>query len=206
MHLFRKIFENNKDDIPQELKTANEFINIKDIQGNFLYTNSGEIIVYVKVFAKNTKLMNKEEQSEHAKRLTSEFVSENKPFKIYFTNRPVDTSKNIDYQNTLLDYERDNNKIYFLTERMSSFYRLSSSGEALEGETFIVLWEKNVDYAEEELLKRANDMETRFRNCNYKTKILEEKEIIQLVNSYTNPTTAYDENQEYLELPMQITN
>ena len=81
MHLFKKIFENNKDEIPQELKTANEFINIKDIQGNFLYTNSGEIIVYVKVFAKNTKLMNKEEQSEHAKRLTSEFVSENKPLK-----------------------------------------------------------------------------------------------------------------------------
>ena len=53
--------------------------------------------------------MNKEEQSAHAKRLTSEFVSETKPFKIYFTNRPVDTTKNIDYQNTLLNYETDTN-------------------------------------------------------------------------------------------------
>lgn len=206
MHLLKKIFKKESVDLSNELQTANEFIDIKDIQGSFLYTNSGEIITYIKVFAKNTKLMNKEEQKNHAKRLTAEFVSEQKPFKIYYTNRPVDTTKNIDYQNALIDYETDNNKIYFLTERMTTFYRLSSSGEALEGEVFIVIWEKNVDYAEEELMKRANDMETRFRNCNYKTKILEEKEIIQLVNSYTNPTTAYDENQEYLGFPMEIKN
>ena len=198
------IFQKNKEAIPKEIQTANEFINIKDIQKNYLYTNSGYILTYLKIFPKNTTLMNKEEQYDHAKSLTSEFVLETKPFKIYFTNKPVDTSKNIDYQNQLLQYETDDKKIFFLTQRMQAFNRLGSAGEVLEGETFIVIWEKNGDYAEAELDKRMIEMEGRMRNARYKTKVLEEKEIIQLVNSYTNPTTAYNENQNYLEFPMEI--
>ena len=69
--------------------SANRFLNIKDIQGNFLYTLDNKVLVYLKIYPKNCKLMSKEEQRNHAQILTRNFASELKPFKLYFTNRPV---------------------------------------------------------------------------------------------------------------------
>ena len=44
----------------------------------------------------------------------------------------------------------------------------------------------------------------KFTNSGYKTEILEERLIIQLVNSYTNPDVAYIENQDYLESSLTV--
>ena len=32
--------------------TANKFLNIKDIQGNFLYTIDGKVLAYLKIYQK----------------------------------------------------------------------------------------------------------------------------------------------------------
>ena len=37
--------------------SANRFLNIKDIQGNFLYTTDGKVLAYLKIYPKNCKLM-----------------------------------------------------------------------------------------------------------------------------------------------------
>ena len=39
--------------------SANKFLNIKDIQGNFLYTTDGKVLAYLKIYPKNCKLMSK---------------------------------------------------------------------------------------------------------------------------------------------------
>ena len=33
--------------------SANRFLNIKDIQGNFLYTTDGKVLAYLKIYPKN---------------------------------------------------------------------------------------------------------------------------------------------------------
>lgn len=86
--------------------SANRFLNIKDIQGNFLYTLDNKVLSYLKIYTKNCKLMSKEEQKNHAQILTRNFASELKPFKLYFTNRPVNLQKNQDYQAELMDKEK----------------------------------------------------------------------------------------------------
>ena len=43
-----------------------------------------------------------------------------------------------------------------------------------------------------------------FTNSGYRTEILEERLIIQLVNSYTNPDVAYIENQNYIQTPLEV--
>ena len=63
--------------------SANRFLNIKDIQGNFLYTLDNKVLAYLKIHPKNCKLMSKEEQKNHAQILTRNFASELKPFKLY---------------------------------------------------------------------------------------------------------------------------
>ena len=46
--------------------TANKFLNIKDIQGNFLYTIDGKVLAYLKIYPKNCKLISKEEQKNRS--------------------------------------------------------------------------------------------------------------------------------------------
>lgn len=184
--------------------TANKFLNIKDIQGNFLYTIDGKVLAYLKIYPKNCKLMSKEEQKNHAQILTRNFASELKPFKLYFTNRPVNLQRNQDYQAELMDKEKNALKFSLQGKRSRSFGNLSVTGKALESEIYLIVWGENTEYIEQELIKRLNDLKMKFTNSGYRTEILEERLIIQLVNSYTNPDVAYIENQDYLESPLTV--
>ena len=184
--------------------TANRFLNIKDIQGNFLYTIDGKVLTYLKIYPKNCKLMNKEEQKNHAQILTRNFASELEPFKLYFTNRPVNLQRNQDYQAELMDKEKNALKFSLQGKRSRSFGNLSVRGKALESEIYLIVWGDNTEYIEQDLIKRLNDLKMKFTNSGYKTEILEERLIIQLVNSYTNPDVAYIENQNYLESPLTV--
>ena len=184
--------------------TANKFLNIKDIQGNFLYTIDGKVLAYLKIYPKNCKLMSKEEQKNHAQILTRNFASELKPFKLYFTNRPVNLQRNQDYQAELMDKEKNALKFSLQGKRSRSFGNLSVRGKALESEIYLIVWGENTEYIEQDLIKRLNDLKMKFTNSGYRTEILEERLIIQLVNSYTNPDVAYIENQDYLESPLTV--
>lgn len=184
--------------------TANKFLNIKDIQGNFLYTIDGKVLAYLKIYPKNCKLMSKEEQKNHAQILTRNFASELKPFKLYFTNRPVNLQRNQDYQAELMDKEKNALKFSLQGKRSRSFGNLSVRGKALESEIYLIVWGENTEYVEQDLIKRLNDLKMKFTNSGYRAEILEERLIIQLVNSYTNPDVAYIENQDYLESPLTV--
>jgi len=188
----------------KQLMSANHFLNIKDIQGNFLYTINNKVLAYLKIYPKNCKLMSKEEQLAHATTLTRNFASELKPLKLYFTNRPVNLQKNQDYQAELMDKEKNALKFTLLGKRSRSFGNFSVRGKALESEIYVIIWTDNDEYAEQELIKRLSDLKMKFSNCGYKTEILEERLIIQLVNSFTNPDVAYIENQEYLQMPISV--
>lgn len=184
--------------------SANRFLNIKDIQGNFLYTVDNKVLAYLKIYPKNCKLMSKEEQKNHAQILTRNFASELKPFKLYFTNRPVNLQKNQDYQAELMDKEKNSLKFNLQGKRSRSFGNLSVTGKALESEIYLIIWGENTEYIEQELMQRLNDIKMKFTNSGYRTEILEERLIIQLVNSYTNPDVAYIENQEYMQNPLIV--
>lgn len=195
---------NNKKNTKNEI-SANLFLNIRDIQSNFLYTIDDKVICYLKIFPKNCKLMSKEEKYSHARILTSNLASELRQFKILTTNRPVDLQKNQDFQAYLMENEDNSKKFSLLNLRSKSFGFLSITGKALESEIFMMIWEKDDDNVEQNLIKRINELKMKFTNSGYNTQILEEKEIIQLVNSYTNPTFAYSEDQNYLEGALELT-
>lgn len=184
--------------------SANRFLNIKDIQGNFLYTLDNKVLSYLKIYTKNCKLMSKEEQKNHAQILTRNFASELKPFKLYFTNRPVNLQRNQDYQAELMDKEKNALKFSLQGKRSRSFGNLSVTGKALESEIYLIIWGENTEYIEQELMKRLNNIKMKFTNSGYRTEILEERLIIQLVNSYTNPDVAYIENQDYMQMPLIV--
>ena len=144
------------------------------------------------------------ERVAHAKNITKNFASELKPFKLFFANRPIDLNKNYDYQVYLKEKEKNSLKYSLLEKRAKSFGNLSTTGKAEESEIYLMIWENNDEYAEQTLLKRLNEMKMKLTNSGYKTEILDEKLIIQLINSFNNSDSVYQENADYLESPLQV--
>ena len=60
----------NKDKEELAQITANEFVNVKDIRGNFLYTRDNLALAYLKIYPISTELFSKNEKRLIAKQLT----------------------------------------------------------------------------------------------------------------------------------------
>ena len=60
----------NKDKEELAQITANEFVNVKDIRGNFLYTVNNLALAYLKIYPISTELFSKNEKRLIAKQLT----------------------------------------------------------------------------------------------------------------------------------------
>ena len=72
--------------------TANEFINVRDICGNFLYTRDGLTMCYLKLTPVSIDLYSKTEKRNIVHTLTAEMSSTQFPFKFIAVSRPVDIS------------------------------------------------------------------------------------------------------------------
>ena len=61
----KKAKSRDKEELAQ--MTANEFVNVKDIRGSFLYTRDGMALAYLKIFPISTELFSKNEKRLIAK-------------------------------------------------------------------------------------------------------------------------------------------
>ena len=82
----------NKDKEELAQITANEFVNVKDIRGNFLYTRDNLALAYLKIYPISTELFSKNEKRLIAKQLTVSLSSAQYPFQLLAVSRPVDIS------------------------------------------------------------------------------------------------------------------
>lgn len=189
----------------QEEIAANTFLNIRTVQDGKIYTIDNKILGILRIFPKNCNLMSQDEKKAHARVLTSNMATELKPFKLYFANRPVDLQKNQDFQAMLMENEANTTKFYLLNQRMKSFGMLSATGKAQESEIYLIIWEDKLDdHSAVTIDKRLNDLKMNLSNATYKTEILNDKQLIQLINGFTNPLSAYIEDQDYMDNLVQV--
>lgn len=180
--------------------TVNEFLKIKDIRGDFLYTTDGYIKTFIRVFPQNTTLKTYQEQAGIALNLASNFSTETSAFKIFITSRPVDVSKMTDYQINLMNNETDTQIQYLLSQRINGLNNLANSGIALEEEIYIEIWTKDQEGAENELYSRKNRIIQELSSSGFNCNELSEKQLQQLVDSYNNPDSTTQESQDYYYL------
>src|SRR5690348_11478834 len=73
-------------------QTAQQFVNVRDIQGNFLYTQEGWSLCYLRLFPISLDLLSAAEKRLLINKLTAELSSIRFPFKFLAVSRPVDIS------------------------------------------------------------------------------------------------------------------
>ncbi len=180
-------------------KTCNQEINILDIKNNAIYTRDNYVIMALKLNSINIQLFSKRELEQKIKEITNELASDLKELKFLSISRPVDVTDLIEKLRNILSGSDIQKQKNLLKQNIRETVRLTITGEVVERQNFITIFDKNDDMTEKELLKRAMDLVNKFGNCGIKVDILNEQELIQLCNSTLNINFAFREDTEFDE-------
>lgn len=197
--LIIKLFQKNKN-----TQSLNQFLNIKDIKGNYLYTLDEQVISFIKVNPMNIELLSDKELESKMDFASIEFSNEQFPYKIIVIPRAVDISDYIREQEELRNKLTDDVCIEIINNRIISTTEMIENKNIIENEFYIMIFDSNKDNIEIELNKRANNWISRLKNCGLKSEILEERDIILLVKSFTIPEFARTEGTDYRDNIVQI--
>lgn len=194
-----KLFQRNK-----KIQSLNEFLNIKDIKENYLYTLDEQVISFIKVNPMNIELLSDKELESKMDLSSIEFSNEQYPYKIMVIPRAVDISDYIREQEELKDKLTDDICIEIINNRIISITEMIENKNIIENEFYIMIFESNKNNVEIELNKRANNWINRLKNCGLKSELLEERDIILLIKSFTIPEFARLEGTDYRDNIVQI--
>ena len=183
----------------EKQKSCNDEINILDIKNNAIYTRDNYVIMALKLNSINIQLFSKRELTQKVKEITSELSSDLRELKFLSISRPVDVTELVEKLREILSKSDIQKQKNLLKQNIKETIRLTITGEVVERQNFITIFEKNSDTAEKELLKRAMDLVNKFGNCGIKVDILNEQELIQLCNSTLNINFAFREDNEFEE-------
>ena len=150
--LIIKLFQRNKN-----TQSLNEFLNIKNIKENYLYTLDEQVISFVKVNPMNIELLSDKELETKMDSSSIEFSNEQYPYKIIVVPRAVDISDYIREQEELRNKLTDDICIEIINNRIISTTEMIENKNIIENEFYIMIYDSNKDNIEIELNKRANN-------------------------------------------------
>lgn len=186
----------NDPEISPEQVTANEFINVKDIRDNFLYTSDGMALTYLRIHAISIELFSKSELRHIIAQLTAELQGITYPIKLLAIPRPVDISRMIDHLSTMAAGSSGIRK-KILRQELAQMNEYALGGDIIERQFFFCLWERVDDDAERILIQRTKELIERFSSRQIKLELLGQKEIVRLVNLVHNPSYMNIEDTDH---------
>jgi hypothetical protein len=174
--------------------TAQEFVNVKDITDKYLYTTEGLVFTYIRIYPISPDLLSRREKRTLTRQLTAEISAE--PFKFGFMalSRPVDISPLIKEYSELLSESNDPIQKELLKSEMQAMSNYALSGEVVERQFYIKIWEKYSEGSENDLQKRAFSILGYFTAVSINGEILKEDDIVRLSNLITNPAYVHIES------------
>lgn len=190
--------------------TANEFVNVRDIKGNLLYTRDGYMFGYIQLGRLNLDLLADAEKQALTRRLSISFEDDRKDFTYMSYPRELDLDA---YKGFLKEKRRqemtDLGRRKILEEMLIDANEISSSGENYEHQHYIKLWalyDPQLRNCERDFQERLQSFCMKYVSCGIKAHILGYREIVKLCNLFGNPQQApYDaETKELIQERVSI--
>lgn len=177
-------------------KTANDFINVADIDGNILYTKDGHIISYIKLETVSISTMSKTDIRLLLQELCREFAGFNNNIRLFKISKPIDISSLIKsykdmYRTTLNPKQKE-----LLREATLFLHEYSTGRTELENNHYMIVIEKEENVSD--LRKKVSDITRKFASAKIGTEVLNAEEIARLCNLFANPSYA-NENMDLNE-------
>lgn len=180
----------NKKTGKEEL-TSNDYVNVKNIIGDTLYTKNGYIMCYLRIYNFNTALFSREECKARTETLVAMLKNDRGTFQYMTYPREADLD---DYKKDLKERIQSEDTEIGVREILRGLYReaneLSTSGENFEHQHFIKLWRKiegnDLKRLEHDLMQRRGDFIEAYAAVGIRVEALKEQEIIKLCNLFGN--------------------
>ena len=188
--------KSHTDEEELSMRTAQEFINVKNLKDKYLYTDEGLTLMFIRVQGISIDLYSKAEKNNLIKFLTTELSDITYPFKFIALSRPVDISPIIHELNDNLKEATDTQK-ELLRQEIYQMSNYAVSGEIVERQFYISIWDKTDIESEKELLKRASLLAEKFTSSGVSADVIGEQEIVRLLNLVHNPSYTHLEDTEY---------
>ncbi|MCX7748245.1 MAG: hypothetical protein N2645_15365 [Clostridia bacterium] len=180
--------------VGKDQQTANEFINVKDVRDKYLYTRDNKIMMYIKISPIAIDLLSEREKKSLTKQLTAELSAEQKPFKFLAVSRPVDISPLISDYSQLMASTSNQKQKELLRNEMFVMSNYAMSGDVVERQFYIMIWERFEDGIEREISKRCYELTSKFEGCGISCEILNQQDIVRLCNLVNNPAYSHIED------------
>ena len=179
------------------MKTANEFINVKDVRGSILYGRDGFIYAYLKIQPFSLDTLSDSEKNKKNRLFAAEFSAEKKPFKFFSSSRPVDISGLMaDLEERITEPNIDPVKKTLLKHEIAELNAVALGAEITERQCYMMLWERAGIDGERELMKRSQDNMNRFAACEINAEICGQSAIVRMLNLFSNPNYAHFETDD----------
>lgn len=191
----KKTQKNNKNNPEaREQVTAQEFTNVKDIRDKYLYTQDNFIFQYLKIDPVSIDLLSKNEKGSLTRQLTAELSGDQQILKLIAVSRPVDISPVVNEYAELLATSSNLKQKELLRKETAAISNYALSGEVVERQFYLPLWQRYEDGAKQDLSRRTQDIKAAFESSKVPAEILREKDITRLCNLVNNPAYVHLED------------
>lgn len=174
-------------------KTAQDFVNAKDLGEHCLYTIDGYIFAYIKVEGLCLELLSRQEQKLLCRELSSALSGIKRPYKSDAVSRPADISMALQEYQELYESATGGRK-KLLKSDMSTLTDMVMSGESLERQHYIVIWDTVQKSDERTIVAAAQDIVQKYKNNGINAELLDRKGIVQLCNLVNIPAYVHIES------------
>ena len=187
-----------KTDADAAQKSANELTNVKDIHGKYLYTLDGHVICFIRLNPISIDLYSKVEKQTLIKLLTADLSAVQYSFKLLALSRPIDISPLIGELSGLIGDAGAAQK-ELLKQELAVMNGYAGSGEIVERQFYLSIWDRFAEGCERDLLIRAKELCAVFENGGLTCEIAGEEEITRLLGLFNNPSRAHLEDTDFSE-------
>lgn len=175
--------------VTQGEKTAQEFVNVRDINGQILTTKDGYAFAYLNISPLCCELMTQKEQYIKGQSLINQLKAINKPFKLLKLQKPIDVSAHIQHYSSKKNFGvMSSPKNRIIDANISKLDQVATSNKTVCFLYYICIWEQANQ--ESKLLERAAELRSIFDNAGMRAAICEDMDILQLCNLFTNPAAT----------------
>ena len=178
-------------------KTAQDFINVKDLGDKCLYTIDGYTFAYIRIHGVSLELYSTNELKQTSRDIASGLSKLTEPWKYISVSRPVDVQRTLQLYNELYS-QASGGKRALLKHEMLELADMVERGDTLERQHYIIIWGKGE--SEKNIVKRAQEIAKIFSSAKISAEILDKSGIAELCNLVNIPAYVHLENGIEAEL------
>lgn len=177
-------------------ETAQQWIPIADIDKNIIYRKDNLLLGILRVQPENLDLLSDNEKRRKIESLTEGFNGETEGFQIFCIGRPVDLNNYLEWLQEKAIMEQDFTRKRVLRGYIQKASQIASSGEMMERRFYIIITKKLDGRAEEELITRLEELQSKLSLAELTSHICSDDELLDVFSLFVNPIQAAFETTE----------